>query len=161
LQISKELNIGGISQFAMNRLKKRHHLNVDVKKRGYVFAKCIVCKSLKDLISKLEKNNSDARKYELKLKKHLLHQESCRSLYHTWKSKPVQSKDEFLCVIHDKMDHAKTTLPRLQVVNKMICGLGQLPIMLIGMIVHGDDRYVQYSNELWPNDLDFTIGSLL
>jgi hypothetical protein len=29
-QISKELNIGGISQFAMSRLKKRHHLNVDV-----------------------------------------------------------------------------------------------------------------------------------
>jgi len=35
--------------------------------------------------------------------------------------------------------------------------------MFIGMIAHGDgdERYVQYSNELWPNDPNFTIGSLL
>jgi hypothetical protein len=30
----------------------------------------------------------------------------------------------FLCVIHDKMDHSKTILPRLQVKNKMVFGLG-------------------------------------
>jgi hypothetical protein len=34
LFLSKELNIGGISQFAMNRLRKRHHVNVDVRKQG-------------------------------------------------------------------------------------------------------------------------------
>jgi len=33
LQISKELGIGRISQFMMNHLRKKHHLNVDVKKR--------------------------------------------------------------------------------------------------------------------------------
>jgi hypothetical protein len=35
--------------------------------------------------------------------------------------------------------------------NKMICGLGQLPITLIGMIAHGhgNEKYVQYSIELW------------
>ncbi len=60
----------------------------------------------------------------------------------------MQSKDEFLCIIHDKMDHPKTTLQRFQVCNKMIFGFGQLPITFIGMIVHdcGDKRYVQYSN---------------
>ncbi len=35
--------------------------------------KCIVCESLKDLISKLGKNNNEALKYEAKLKKHILH----------------------------------------------------------------------------------------
>jgi hypothetical protein len=65
-------------------------------------------------------------------------------------------------IIHDKMDHAKTTFPRLQVCNKMIYGLGQLPVTLMGMIVHGheDEKYAQYSNELWPNDPNFTIGIL-
>jgi hypothetical protein len=29
-QISKEFKNGGISQFVMNRLRTRHHLNVDV-----------------------------------------------------------------------------------------------------------------------------------
>jgi hypothetical protein len=61
------------------------------------------------------------------------------------------------------MDHSKTTLPRLQVKNKMVVRLGQLPITLIGMIVHGhgDEVFDQYSNELWLNDLNFTIGCLL
>jgi hypothetical protein len=45
----------------------------------------------------------------------------------------------------------------------MISGLKQLPITLIGMIAHGygDERYAQYFNEWWPNDPNFTIGSLL
>jgi hypothetical protein len=53
------------------------------------------------------------------------------------------SKDEFLCIIHDKMDHAKIMLPRLQMCNKMIYGLGQFPITLMAMIAHGhmDERY--------------------
>jgi hypothetical protein len=61
------------------------------------------------------------------------------------------------------MDHVKIVLPMLQVCNKMIFDLGQLPITFTRMIVHGhgDERYEQYSNELWPNDPDFTIGSLL
>jgi hypothetical protein len=61
------------------------------------------------------------------------------------------------------MDHTKITLPRLHVKKKMVIGFGQLPIMLTKMIVHGhgDEAFVQYSNELWPNDLNFTIGFLL
>jgi hypothetical protein len=72
------------------------------------------------------------------------------------------SKDEFPYVIHDKMGDVKISFPRLQVTNKVICGLGQLPIMLTSIIAHGhDDERTQYSNELWPNDPNFTIGSLL
>jgi hypothetical protein len=46
------------------------------------------------------------------------------------------------------MDHAKTTFPRFQVMNKMIFGLGQLLITPTGMIIHGhgDEKYVKYSN---------------
>jgi hypothetical protein len=61
------------------------------------------------------------------------------------------------------MDHAKNVLPRLQMCNKMISTLGQLFITLTSMIAHGhgDEKYAQYSNELWPNDPNFTIGYLL
>jgi hypothetical protein len=78
-----------------------------------VFVKRIVCESLKALICKLGKNNNEALEYEAKLKKHILHQESFRKLYHTWRTESLRSKDEFLCIIDDKMDHAKITLPRL------------------------------------------------
>jgi len=72
-------------------------------------------------------------------------------------------KDEFLCIIHEKMDRVKTILPRFQVTNKMIFGLGKLPITLINMITHGhsNEIYAQYVNELWPNDPNSTLGSLL
>jgi hypothetical protein len=45
----------------------------------------------------------------------------------------------------------------------LIYGLGQSPITFIGMIAHGhgDERYALDSNELWPNDPNFTIESLL
>ncbi len=158
--INKELNIDEVFQFAMNQLKRKYHLNVDLRKRGSTFAKCIVCESLKDLISKVGKNNASAKDHELKLKKHNKHQESCKHLYHSCKAESIQSKEEFLCIIHDKMDHSKTTLPRLQVKNKMVVGLSQLLITLTKMIVHGhgDEAFAQYSNELWPNDPNFTIG---
>jgi hypothetical protein len=66
-------------------------------------------------------------------------------------------------IICDKMDHSKTTLPRLQVKNKMVVRLGQLLIMLTIMIAHGhgDEPFAQYSNELWHDGPSFTIGSLL
>jgi len=147
----------------MSRLRKRHNLNVDVRKQGFVFTKCIVCESLKDLISKLGKNCNEVLEYEAKLRKHILHQKSCRNLFHTWKKELVRLKDEFLCIIRDKIDHAKIMFPRLQVCNKMIFSLGQLPITFMRMIMHGhgDEKYAQYFNELWPNDPNFTIGSLL
>jgi hypothetical protein len=45
----------------------------------------------------------------------------------------------------------------------MVFGLGQLLMTLTRMIVHGhgDKTFVQYSNELQPNDANFMIGLLL
>ncbi len=125
--------------------------------------KCVVCESLKGLISKSGNNSNEALKYEVKLKKHVLHQKSCKNLYYIQRIELVQSKDEFLCIIHENMDHAKIVLSRLQVCNKMIFRLGQLPITLMSMIAHGhrDERFAHYFNELWPNNPNFIIGSLL
>jgi hypothetical protein len=45
----------------------------------------------------------------------------------------------------------------------MVSSLGQFPITLNGMITHGhgDATFDQYSNIFWPDDPNFTIGSLL
>jgi len=88
-QINKESNIEGIFQSAMSRLRKRHPLNVNVRKRGSVFAKCTICESLKDLISKLGKNSNESLEYETKLIKHIFHHKSCRNLYHIWRTELV------------------------------------------------------------------------
>jgi hypothetical protein len=52
----------------MSQLKRKYHLNVDVQKRVLMFVKCIVCESLKDLISKVEKNCANIEEHEMKFK---------------------------------------------------------------------------------------------
>jgi hypothetical protein len=48
------------------------------------------------------------------------------------------------------MDHSKIAIPRFEMKNKITAWLGQLPVTLMGMIVHGheDEAYAQYSSEL-------------
>ncbi len=88
-------------------------------------------------------NSNDAIEYEVKLRKHIFHQKLCRNLYHTWRIESMRLNDNFVCIIHDEMDHIKTII-RLQVCNKMIFELGQLPITLTNIIAHkhGDKIYV-------------------
>jgi len=107
---------------------------------------------LKDLISKVIKNNPCVREHEIRLKKHKIHQKSCWHLYHTWGVEFVHSKKDFLCLIHDKMNHSKTALLQFQVKNKMVFGLVQLLVTLIGMIVHGhgDETFVQHLMSFGP-----------
>jgi hypothetical protein len=57
----------------MNWLKNKKHLNVDVWKKGSIFAKCTISESLKDLISKARKNNPFVKEHEIKLNKHNIH----------------------------------------------------------------------------------------
>ncbi len=120
------------------------------------------CVSLwKTSYQKLEKVSG--KKVQMKLKRHNNHKKSCKMFYRSWKKKSIHLKEEFMCIIHNMMDHYKTAIPRLEVKKKMMVGLGSLPITLMEMIVHGhgDEAYTQYSSELWPNDPNFTIGSLL
>ena len=69
---------------------------------------------------------------------------------------------QFLCIIHDKMDHTKTAIPRMQRIMKATLKLGQIPISLIGMLKYGHDNgaYADYSAALWPVGSNFTILSL-
>jgi len=57
----------------MSQLKKMYDFNIDVHIRGSNFAKCVVCESLKNFISKVEKNNANGKEHELKLKRHNKH----------------------------------------------------------------------------------------
>ncbi len=40
-------------------------MHVNVRIQGFNFVKCIICQSLKDLISKLGKNNDGAKEHEM------------------------------------------------------------------------------------------------
>ena len=67
-----------------------------------------------------------------------------------------------MCIIHDKVDSAKTTNPRMQVTTKLTPSLGQFPVNVTRMVTHGhgDGAYAYYLIDLWPGDSNFIISSL-
>ena len=90
---------------------------------------------------------------------HLAHQQSYRRLYGAWREESKHNPSDILCIIHDKMDTAKTALPRMHVTTKATQGLNQLPMNVIGMVSHGhkDGAYAHYSPHCWPGDSNATI----
>lgn len=86
---------------------------------------------------------------------------------HVYYSDRVLAKLEpqnYLCIIHDKMDQSKTWLPKLNPLPKSLSGFGHaLLVALTSMFVHGRDPrlYAHFSlTGLWPGDSDFTVTSL-
>ena len=94
--------------------------------------------------------------------KHINYQNACRCLYHGWSSNLVKSATKFLCIIHDKIDHIKFAIPRMQRTTKATSGLGQIPISVTSMLSHShsDSAYAHYSIAFWPGDSTFIISSI-
>ena len=68
---------------------------------------------------------------------------------------------ECVTIMHDKMDHSKTASPVLSHKTKHLDGLMKLPIYVTGMLTHGhgDVRYAHYGFDIYPHDVNYTVGS--
>ena len=126
------------------------------------FSRCSECDFLQDCISRYPRGCDEWATLVNDRTKHINYQNACPRLYHGWSSNSVDSLTEFLCIIHDKMDHTKSAIPRMQRSTKATSGLGQIPISVTGMLTHGhgDGAYAHYSTAFWPGDSNFTISSI-
>jgi len=70
--------------------------------------------------------------------------------------------EKILTIIHDKMDHSKTTSPHFSHKSKAIDSFMKLPIAVTGMIAHGHGnvRYAHYGLDIFPSDSNHTVGSI-
>ena len=70
--------------------------------------------------------------------------------------------EKMLCVIHDKMDHSKTTSPHYSHKTKVTDSFMKMPFAISGMIAHGhgDVQYAHYRIDIFPSDSNHTIGSI-
>ena len=96
------------------------------------FSRCSECDFLQDCITRYPRGCDEWATFVNDRTKHINYQNACRRLYHGWSSNSVDSPTEFLCIIHDKMDHTKSAIPRMQRSTKATCGLGQIPYLLPG-----------------------------
>ena len=67
-----------------------------------------------------------------------------------------------MTIIHDKMDHSKTSSPHFSHKSKHMNSFMKLPISVTRMIAHGhgDVRYAHYGLDIFPTDSNHTKGSI-
>ena len=162
LQQSTRCNMKPVLQSMVSVMKKKLFRNVEVKAPSSNFSRCSECNFLQDCISRYPRGCDEWATLMNDRTKHINYQNACRRLYHGWSSNSVDSPTEFLCIIHDKMDHTKSAIPRMQRSTKATSRLGQIPISVTGMLTHGhgDGAYAHYSTAFWPEDSNFTISSI-
>ena len=70
--------------------------------------------------------------------------------------------DKVLTIIHDKMDHSKTTSPHFFHKSKSVDSFIKLPVSAIGMIAHGHGnlRYAHYGLDIYKMNSNDTMGSI-
>jgi hypothetical protein len=111
-----------------------------------------------------ERQKKERGEIEEKRAQHLREQMSRRYVYYAHRVMAKQHPREYLCIIHDKMDQAKTSIPKMVSTPKSLAAHGiPLPISLTGMLTHGRDPgvYAHFNvTGLWPKDADFTVTSL-
>ena len=70
--------------------------------------------------------------------------------------------EKCVTIIHNKMDHSKTSSPHFFHKSKHMDSFMKLPVFVTGMIAHGhgDVRYAHYGLDIFPSDSNHTVGSI-
>ena len=143
-------------------MKKKLFKHVEVKAPNNNFSRYIEYDFLQDCISRYPRGCEEWAMLVNDRTKHINYHNVCHRLYYGWNSNSIHSPTELLCIIHNKMDHIKTAIPRMQQITKATSGLGRIPISVTVMLTHGhgDGTYAHYSTAFWPRDSNFIISTI-
>lgn len=159
---NEELGVGKISQPTMSVLRSNYVKEVGIKKKGSNFSKCTTCCELSERKSKMTGGREERELLRADEDRHHKDHTEGRMLYHAWRFESIHRPKEVLCMIHDKMDHCKTALPRMPRCPKSLDGVQRVPVTLTGILTHGHGpkAIAQYNVGVWPADPNACIGSL-
>jgi hypothetical protein len=95
---------------------------------------------------------------------HIQAQQSRQNLYYVARARAKENPENFLCIIHNKIDQNKTWLPRHDKIKSLSdSNIIPLPISLTGMITYGRQprMFSHYAlTRIWPSDPDFIVTSI-
>jgi hypothetical protein len=86
VQVNAGFGMDAVSKSAVSRMKNRAFRNVDVKKAGSTFSKCIECTELKEFQCAATKNSAEEKKWQRHFDEHMAHQLLRRKLYYSWRT---------------------------------------------------------------------------
>lgn len=157
-----EVGLRPVSISLLSRIRSSKFAEYRIKRRGDSFSRCSKCDRIQTLKLSAVPGSADHKEFESLYTKHTNAQMSARAAYWSDRTHSKKRPLEFLCILHDKMDHSKTALPCLKSRTKDLDALTKLPISVTGMFAHGhgDLKYAHYSVDMFPCDSNFTIGSV-
>ena len=93
---------------------------------------------------------------------HIAGQRAHRELYYPNRFLLEKEPGKCVTIIHDKMDHSKTSSPHFSHKSKHMDSFMKLPISIMGMIAHGHAyiRYAYYGLDIFPTDSNHTMRSI-
>jgi hypothetical protein len=115
------------------------------------------------MIKSMVPGSSEENMWIKNLKHHLDQQQAHREHYYTNRSMSIQRPRDVLCIIQDKIDHAKTVCPLFLHKTKENDAFIKLPIVVTGMIAHGHShiQYAHYRLNIYPCNCNHTVDSIL
>jgi uncharacterized C2H2 Zn-finger protein len=160
--INSCLELKQISKSGLSRIVNTSFPEYEKKRDGDNFVRCGECDRLKSLRASSTRRLRTEELWDMKLNEHNVLARSHRELYYANRNLSISEPEKVLTIIHDKMDHLKTTSPHFSHKNKSTETFMKLPVSVTGMIAHGhgDIRYVHYALDLYPANSNHIVGSI-
>jgi hypothetical protein len=107
------MGLQAVSQSIVSQIRSQSFRNVQVKPADSNFSRCTESDFLCCCILKYPKDCPELQALVDDRTQHINYQNAYRRIYRGWGIQFVKSPSQFLCIIHDRMDHTKTTIPRM------------------------------------------------
>ena len=156
-----ECGLPNISPSGLSKVRKLHFSDYNAKRPGDNFARCSVCDQIQTHRRVQHPGSQAALLWQRRLNVHLDSAWAHRELYYSNRYRSQLLPEECVTIMHDKMDHSKTASPVLSHKTKHLDGLTKLPISVTGILAHGhgDVRHAHYGLDIYPHDVNYTVGS--
>ena len=157
-----QLGLKGVSRMGLSRIQRELFSEFSTKKRGDNFAQCGDCDDLKRMRSACTRGSGAYDVCQKRLDMHIVGQRAHQELYYANQFLSEKELEKCVTIIHDKLNHSKTSFPHFFHKSKHMDSFMKLPISVTGMIAHGhgDICYAHYGLDIFPTDSNHTMGSI-
>ena len=157
-----QLGLKSVSATGLSRIRRKSFSEYLTKKRDDNFAQCGDCDDLKHMRLACTSGSGAYDVCQKRLDMHITGQRAHRELYYANHFFSEKQPEKCVTIIHDKMDHSKTSSPHFSHKSKHMDSFMKLPVSVTGMIAHGhgDVRYAHYGLDIFPSDSNHTVGSI-
>jgi hypothetical protein len=150
--VNAQLGLKKVSPCGLSRIRNESFLEYSTKSRG---------DKLKKLWAACTRGLHAADLWTKKLGAHIDVQRIHRELYYINRLLSKLEPSKVLTIIHDKMDHSKTTFPHFSHKNKAVDSFMKLPVAVIGIAHgHGNLQYAHYGLDIYPSNSNHIVGSI-